>query len=131
MGIPRRSPGIKKSWRIGVVIGEDGERRRRALGENLTQLGYSPGTDFTVSLSTPVPSSNNYEDAIFSLLPEIDILVGAVAARKVGTTLPTVFMSEGAPVNIGIAESLARPGGSMTGVTFEAAGETYRKGSRS
>jgi putative ABC transport system substrate-binding protein len=122
----------KKVWRVGVVTGEDGERRRRALEENLAQAGYTPNTDFTVSLSTVVPSPKNYEDAIARLLPNIDILVvwstlGTVAARKVGVTLPTVFLSVGAPVNIGIVESLARPGGNMTGVTFEAAGETYAK----
>jgi putative ABC transport system substrate-binding protein len=79
-----------------------------------------------------VPSPKNYENAIVSLLPHIDILViwstlGASAAKRVGVTLPTVFLSVGAPVNIGIVESLSRPGGNMTGVTFEAAGETYGK----
>ena len=122
----------KKTWRIGVVTGEDGERRRRALEEDLAQLGYTPGRDITVSLRTVVPSPKHYEDAIAALLPDIDILVvwstlGAVAAKKVGATLPTVFLSVGAPVNIGLVESLARPGGNMTGVTFEAAGETYGK----
>src|SRR5262245_51671722 len=122
----------KKVWRIGIVTGEDLERRGRALQEYLSQLGYSPYTDFTISLGTVVPSTNSYEDAIARLLPDIDILVvwstlGTVAARKVGVTLPTVFLSVGASVNVGVVESLARPGGNMTGVTFEAAGETYAK----
>jgi putative tryptophan/tyrosine transport system substrate-binding protein len=83
----------KKVWRVGVITGEDAERRRRALEENLAQLGYTPNMDFTVSLSTVVPSPKNYEDAIARLLPNIDILVvwstlGAVAARKVGERVP-------------------------------------------
>jgi len=109
---------------------ENGAHAR--LKRTWPQLGYSRHTDFIVSLRTVVPSSKNYEDAIGRLLPDIDILVvwstlATVAARNVGVTLPTVFLSVGAPVNIGVVESLARPGGNMTGVTFEAAGETYAK----
>src|SRR5262245_5642673 len=104
-----RAQQAGKVWRIGVVTGEDLERRGRALQEYLSQLGYSPDTDFTISLGTVVPSSKNYEDAIARLLPDIDILVvwstlGTVAARKVGVTLPTVFLSVGAPVNVGVVE---------------------------
>ena len=51
--------------------------------------------------------------------------VSAVAMRKATTTLPVVFLAVGVPVEIGLVASLARPGGNMTGVTFEAATETY------
>jgi putative tryptophan/tyrosine transport system substrate-binding protein len=100
---------LKKTWRVGIVTGEDGDRRRRALEENLARLGHAPGRDFTVSLSIVVPSPKHYADAIAALLPDIDILVvwstlGAAAAKKVGVTLPTVFLSVGAPVNIGIVD---------------------------
>ena len=41
--------------------------------------------------------------------------------------MPTVFISVGAPVEIGLVQSLAHPGGKLTGITFEAATETYAK----
>jgi putative ABC transport system substrate-binding protein len=41
--------------------------------------------------------------------------------------VPTVFVSVGAPVEIGLVQSLAHPGGNMTGITFEAATGTYGK----
>ncbi|MBV9815542.1 MAG: hypothetical protein JO229_07305, partial [Alphaproteobacteria bacterium] len=66
------------------------------------------------------------------LLPEIDLLVawgtiGGVAAKELAGGVPTVFVSVGAPVEIGLVRSLAHPGGNMTGISFEAATETYGK----
>jgi putative ABC transport system substrate-binding protein len=90
------------------------------------------GRNLKLSFHLVGPLSKSYEDTIVSLLPNVDILVvwstvGAVAAKKVAGNVPTVFLSVGAPVNVGIVESLARPGGNMTGVTFEAADDTYGK----
>ena len=72
------------------------------------------------------------KEAILAVLPNVDILViggtvGGVAAKSVTSDIPVVFISVGAPVAIGLVKSLAKPGGNMTGVTFEAAEETYAK----
>ena len=65
------------------------------------------------------------------MLPQVDLLVvwgeGAIAAKKLAGGVPTVFISIGFPVELGLVQSLAHPGGNMTGVTFEAATETYGK----
>ena len=78
------------------------------------------------------PQPDIVEKAITELLPDIDILmvlgtIGGVAAKKVAPQMPTVFCSVGAPVEIGLVQSLAHPGGNMTGITFEAAVEAYWK----
>src|SRR5260370_38333916 len=72
------------------------------------------------------------KDAISKLLLDIDLLVvggtvGGVAAKSAATHIPVVFVSVGAPVDIGLVETLAHPGGNMTGTTFEATSETYAK----
>jgi putative ABC transport system substrate-binding protein len=53
--------------------------------------------------------------------------IGGVAAKSAALRIPVVFVSVGAPVDIGLVESLSHPGGNMTGITFEAASETYGK----
>jgi putative tryptophan/tyrosine transport system substrate-binding protein len=78
------------------------------------------------------PEAKSIEIAITKLLPEIDILViwgtvGGAVAKRLSQGIPTVFLSVGAPVDIGLVQSLSHPGGNMTGVSFEAATDTYAK----
>jgi putative ABC transport system substrate-binding protein len=66
------------------------------------------------------------------VVSNIDLLVvwgtvGAVTAKKLVPTLPTVFIAVGAPADIGLVRTLSRPGGNMTGVTYEVAIETWGK----
>src|SRR5215475_11921735 len=42
---------------------------------------------------------------------------GATAAKRATSTIPIIFYSTTDPVGIGLAQSLARPGGNITGVT--------------
>jgi putative ABC transport system substrate-binding protein len=78
------------------------------------------------------PQPDKLQEVIASLLPQIDLLVAwgtiaGAAAKKLASGVPTVFVSVGAPVEIGLVQSLAHPGANMTGITFEAAKETYAK----
>jgi putative tryptophan/tyrosine transport system substrate-binding protein len=43
----------------------------------------------------------------------------ALAVKATGTTTPVVFLAGGAAVELGFATSLARPGGTMTGIAFQ------------
>jgi putative ABC transport system substrate-binding protein len=98
----------------------------------LANLGDVQGQNVVLLYLFPGPQPDKIEEAIISLLPQIDLLVvqgtiGAVGAKKVAGGMPTVFVGVGAPVEIGLVDSLAYPGGNLTGVTFEAAAETYGK----
>ena len=124
-----------KSWRIGQVIGGSAETNKhfaRALEQGLGELGYRLGGYLVLVTRYASPQLTAMEDAIRGLISEIDLLVawatiGAVAAKNVAGSLPVVFLSVGAPVEVGLVQSLSRPGGNMTGITFEAASETYGK----
>jgi putative tryptophan/tyrosine transport system substrate-binding protein len=124
-----------QKWRIGDVVGgtqETAGHLAKELAQRLEDLGYVQGKNITLLTRFVPPEAEAIEDAIRSLLPNIDLLVvrgtiGGVAAKKLAPSVPVIFISVGAPVDIGLVESLAHPGGNMTGITFEAAMETYAK----
>jgi ABC-type uncharacterized transport system substrate-binding protein len=122
-------------WRIGhVLLGTPDTfgQVAAAFETKLADLGYVAGQNITIVNRYAAPRPESQEEAITALLPDIDLLVvystiGGVAARKLVKTLPVVFMTIAAPVSLGLVESLSRPGGNMTGITFEAAEETNAK----
>ena len=115
-----------------MIPGPSGSTAQKELEQRLGDLGYVPDKNIILITQFSEPNPQSIENAITSLLPTIDLLVvagtiGGVAAKKLVTSKPVVFISVGAPVDIGLVESLSRPGGNMTGITFEAATETYAK----
>ena len=130
-----RAQSNGKPWRIGQVIGGSAETNghfARAFEQRLAELGYRLGDNLRLVTRYANPQLTGMQDAIRSLIGEIDLLVawgtiGAVAAKNVAGSLPVVFLTVGAPVEVGLVQSLSRPGGNMTGITFEAATETYAK----
>jgi putative tryptophan/tyrosine transport system substrate-binding protein len=102
----------------------------RAFEERLRELGYVKGKNVSLQNVFVAPQPKEIEDKLTEILPETDLLVvwstvASVAAKKIAQSIPIVFLTVGVPVEIGLVSSLNRPGGNMTGVTFEAATETY------
>jgi putative ABC transport system substrate-binding protein len=122
--------------RIGVIsaISEsdpEEKPRRMAFQQGLEQLGWATGRNLRIDFRW-----NNRSDIalaeemlalskeMVALEPEV-ILVqsnpGVAALRQVTSTIPIVFVSVADPVESGFVESLARPGGNITGFSnFEA-----------
>jgi putative tryptophan/tyrosine transport system substrate-binding protein len=106
------------------------ENLSRAFEKRLQELGYVSGKNVRLRNVFVAPQPKAIEDKLTEILPETDLLVvwstvASVAAKKIVQSIPIVFLSVGVPVEIGLVASLNRPGGNMTGVTFEAATETY------
>ena len=109
---------------------EGTEHLARAFEKRLQELGYVSGKNVRLRDIFTAPQPKAIEDKITEILSETDVLVvwstvASVAAKKIVQSIPIVFLSVGVPVEIGLVGSLNRPGGNMTGVTFEAATETY------
>jgi putative ABC transport system substrate-binding protein len=123
----------KRVPQVGYVDGESRSAGIEGLLTGLSELGYVEGKNIRlVRQQFAAPTVKQIKEAILAVLPKVDILVvggtvGAVAAKSATSDIPVVFISVGAPVDIGLIKSLAKPGGNMTGVTFEAAEETYAK----
>jgi putative ABC transport system substrate-binding protein len=125
-----QQPG--KQWRVGQVIPTAAGPIATALEQQLSNLGYLREGKITLINRVAIPTPKVMEEVILTLVPDIDLLVvwgtiGGMAAKKFASAIPVVFLSVGAPADIGLVESLAHPGGNMTGITFEAATETYAK----
>ena len=122
--------------KIPRVVYLDGRSRNASaegLLSGLRDLGYVDGKNIVlIRQQFSAPSVKGMREAILEGVPNADILVvsgtvGGVAAKSVPLSIPVVFISVGAPVDIGLIDSLAHPGGNMTGTTFEATSETYAK----
>ena len=62
----------------------------------------------------------------------VDVIVApttaaAVAARNATATIPIVFATVSAPVELGLVDSFARPGGNITGLTYYVSPEIVGK----
>jgi putative tryptophan/tyrosine transport system substrate-binding protein len=131
-GAGAQQPG--KVWRVGDVTPVGPERGRiqaQMLEQRLADLGYVQGRNIVLLHRLSDPQPDKIEEAILSLVPQVDLLVAwgtaAIAAKKLAGGVPTVFITVGFPVELGLVESLAHPGGNMTGIASEAALETNGK----
>jgi putative tryptophan/tyrosine transport system substrate-binding protein len=118
----------KKVPRIGYLSNNDRTResvRAEAIRLALRELGYIEGQN----IATEYRYSEGKTDRLTELATElvrlnVDIIVVAggptwvQAAKNATKTIPIVMVGQGAdPVEAGLVESLARPGGNITGVT--------------
>lgn len=98
--------------------------RIMAFQQELEQLGWATGRNLRIDFRWNVGGDVALAGEIVALEPEA-ILVqsnpGVAALRQVTSTIPIVFVSVADPVESGFVESLARPGGNITGFSnFEA-----------
>jgi len=119
-------------YRIGWVGSRD--NRWDAFQSALGERGWAEGRHFTVEMKRPVQGRlESLERATTELVEaKVDVMVGfgtayALAARRASRTVPIVMVTSGFPVEAGVATSLARPGGNVTGNSIYAGGEVFGK----
>ena len=118
--------------RIGVLLGvaeNDPQLRTRikAFQQALQELGWVEGRNIRIDYrwtSNDADLARRYGSELIALAPEVVFAAphSSVAALHQQThKIPIVFVQSGDPVQAGFAQSLARPGGNITGfVGFEA-----------
>ena len=98
--------------------------RREAFLQGLRDLGYVEGRNVVVDRRFADGHLERLQDLAVELVrlePAVIIAAGggqiALAARRVTTTVPIVMTNVEDPVVSGLAMSLSRPGGNVTGLT--------------
>ena len=96
-----------------------------AFRRGLRDLGYVEGQSIVVEDRWAEGRPERLRDLIAELVEvkKVDVVVvastpGAVAAKSVTSTVPVVFWGVSDPVRIGVAATLAHPGGNITGVSL-------------
>ena len=115
-----------KVYRIGLLsataLVTDASPNGMALIRGLAQHGYALGRN----LAFERRAAEGHLDRLPRLVDElaaskVDVIVTfgypPTLAAKQGTTIPVVAINAGDPVGTGLAESLARPGGHITGIS--------------
>ena len=118
--------------RIGVLVGTTaddpiGQARIRAFQQGLQQLGWIRRCNVQIDTRwAGVGDAEHYRKfaaELVALAPEVILASsGAVVGplRRITRTVPIVFTETSDPVGAGFIESLARPGGNITGfLSFE------------
>jgi putative tryptophan/tyrosine transport system substrate-binding protein len=120
--------------RIGILSPTTADNPlMKAFEQSLAQQGYV--TNKTVRFETR--HTDGRGDRLLDFAKEladakVDVIAvwssaGALAAQQATRTIPIVFVSVTTPEKIGLVQSVARPGGNITGVAFTATNATYSK----
>src|SRR3954470_3860250 len=121
---PFRGLQPAKVPRIGVLWPTTGsDPFLEAFRQGLHDVGYTEGQNIAIDWRFAEGQADRYAPLAAELagLP-LDVLVASPAtvnpARRATTTIPIVFGPLGDPVSTGIVQSLAHPGGNVTGLSI-------------
>jgi putative ABC transport system substrate-binding protein len=113
-----------KPVRIGYLAPGRNQRLLEAFRRGLRDLGYTEGNNPPLEYR----SADGRPELLIPLARELvqrspDVLVtlGAAAtraAKDASSTIPIVFAPAGDPLQLGLIQSLARPGGNLTGLSI-------------
>jgi putative tryptophan/tyrosine transport system substrate-binding protein len=111
--------------RIGVLVSASPPHPfADAFWRGLHALGYSEGQNIKVEFRyTDARSDRAEEFAEEFVRLNVDVIVahfaiGTEAAMQATRTIPIVMAPHGAPLQLGVIDSLARPGGNVTGLSM-------------
>jgi putative tryptophan/tyrosine transport system substrate-binding protein len=117
---------LQKVPRIGMLepgTSASNSARIEAFRQGLRDLGYIEGQNITIEYRYADGKNERIPDLAAELVNlKVDLIMTSqtptvLAIKKVSSTIPIVFVFLSFPVETGIVNSFARPGGSATGLT--------------
>lgn len=120
--------GKEKVYTIGVIsLSPNLEDTVTAFKEGMAEFGYVEGENVTYIYDGITPMDELDAAAQELVAADVDLILSLTtpatqAAQRAtkGTDIPVVFIPVTDPVGAGIVESMTKPGGNITGVTFGA-----------
>jgi putative ABC transport system substrate-binding protein len=112
--------------RIGILL-HAGPDLMGPLPEALRELGYIDGANIRIEIRSAGGQAGRLPELAAELVRlDVDVIVASqapaiAAARNAAGGIPIVMAPGGEPVALGFIASLARPGGTITGVTSPSA----------
>jgi putative tryptophan/tyrosine transport system substrate-binding protein len=120
---PNLAESGEKTYRLGLLfVGGRDQPHLDAFKQGLREHGYTEGKNVVFEYRYAEGNYNRLPDLAADLVNKnVDVIVttsnmSARAARKATRTIPIVITS-GFPVEDGLAASLAKPGGNVTGLS--------------
>lgn len=116
-----------KVHRVGVLTARSNPALINGLARSLASRGYTLGQNLRIEAGVGDGKPEHLPQAAKELVQRgIDVVVtrgypAAAAAKQVITAVPIVVSAAGDPVETGLAVSLSRPGGNLTGISDMAA----------
>jgi putative ABC transport system substrate-binding protein len=115
-----------KIWRIGFISTyprSENAEWSDAFKAGMRALGHAEGRDYSIEYRYAEGDLQRLPALVAELIAlKVDLIhaassVSAIAARKLTREIPIVIATAADPVASGMAASLARPGGNVTGLT--------------
>jgi putative ABC transport system substrate-binding protein len=118
-----------KLARIGALVltAAEAQSLSKALRDGLREQGYVEGQNFSLMVSSADGNTDRLPELAAELVRlSVDVIAATftpcvLAAKRATSTIPIVMAAVADPVGAGIVQSLARPGGNITGFSNMAA----------
>ena len=115
--------GQQPVHRVGVLMATETPENAQALLEGLRDRGYVVGRNLQIDYRYSQGRTEQIPALVAELValgPEVIVAStsqNAIAVHSAAPTVPLVFIAVADPVALGLIESLAHPGGNVTGFT--------------
>jgi putative tryptophan/tyrosine transport system substrate-binding protein len=120
---PKKMPRIGVLWHAANADEED--VYLKVLTKAFNDLGYVEGKNIALIHRFPAEQPEQFRALARELVEsKVDVLIavtefGAREIKLATTTIPTVVVLSADPVRVKLVESLARPGGNVTGLSLD------------
>ena len=124
---------ISTTTPVATIMSDPTHPFNSGFRREMSDRGYVEGQNFILELRSLEGRMEQASEIVAELVGlNVDVIMTVTAevtraAKRVTTTVPIVMAPVRAPVEAGLVASLARPGGNITGLTLDTAGEQGKR----